>query len=140
MKKCTMCSLEKSTDSFYEQVQVGSNGQRWHYLDSFCKQCRSRYTSLRRQERKRQAVEYLGGQCVRCGLKTDRVEVYDFHHRDPSQKDFSIGKNVRSLQAIMPELDKCDLVCSNCHRIIHAESEPKAMRESLSSQCPRKPA
>ena len=54
-----------------------------------------------------------------CGLITSKVEVYDFHHRDPSQKDFSISKNAKSFEKCKQELDKCDLLCANCHRLRH---------------------
>lgn len=75
-----------------------------------------------RTNAKKKAVEYLGGACQDCGLKTDVVQVYDFHHRDPSQKDFGIAKFLTcDFDAVVaPELDKCDLLCSNCHRIRHA--------------------
>lgn len=44
---------------------------------------------------------------------------YDFHHLDPNQKDFSIGKQSKSFAVIRSELDKCVLLCSNCHRKRH---------------------
>lgn len=53
----------------------------------------------------------------------------DFHHRDPSQKDFAIGetrqgkKIVRSWDALIPELDKCDLLCKNCHAEVHENTD-----------------
>lgn len=43
-----------------------------------------------------------------------------FHHLDPSKKDFGIGgAHSRSWAVIQAELDKCILVCSNCHDEIH---------------------
>ena len=44
----------------------------------------------------------------------------EFHHLDPTQKDFGISSNSnRAWEKIRIELDKCVLVCSNCHREIH---------------------
>lgn len=44
----------------------------------------------------------------------------DFHHKDQSQKEFVISGNyTRSWEVLKKELDKCDLICSNCHREIH---------------------
>lgn len=44
----------------------------------------------------------------------------DFHHRDPSEKEFDWNKlRKRSWESIAFELDKCDLLCSNCHRESH---------------------
>lgn len=63
--------------------------------------------------------------CEICGYNKC-IEALDFHHRDPSKKDFTIsstrkgGKGVGSWPELKKELDKCILVCSNCHREIHA--------------------
>ena len=43
-----------------------------------------------------------------------------FHHRDPLTKSFGIGgSHCRKWELLIKELDKCDLVCSNCHDEIH---------------------
>jgi hypothetical protein len=58
--------------------------------------------------------------CFRCGQ--DHPATLDFHHRDPSKKDFlpsracSVGM---SKQRILEEIAKCDVLCANCHRILH---------------------
>lgn len=45
----------------------------------------------------------------------------DFHHRDPSEKDFGIGSSRQySQERILKEIEKCVVVCANCHRKIHA--------------------
>lgn len=121
-KTCTQCNQELPTERFYVGTQRGSKGQVWRYFDSFCKTCRCRYQTERRQKIKRQAVEYLGGKCQRCGLKTDRVVAYDFHHKDPNEKDFMISKQAKSFKSIKGELDKCELLCAICHRFEHEDS------------------
>lgn len=76
------------------------------------------YVSERRRETKAKAIEYLGGACSVCGY--DKCQgAMDFHHKDPSEKDINIAANHRSWNKIKQELDKCILVCSNCHREIH---------------------
>jgi hypothetical protein len=78
---------------------------------------------LSRQNKKRALVTYKGGKCQRCDFQTDILEVYDFHHRDPSEKEFDMshgGKNI-SLERCKIEVDKCDLLCKNCHAIVHRE-------------------
>lgn len=49
------------------------------------------------------------------------IAALDFHHTDPSKKDFGIssGGYTRSFEKIKDELDKCILVCANCHRELH---------------------
>ncbi len=86
-----------------------------------CAKCRVDAVSKRRKELKRLIVEYKGGKCLDCGLETDKYGLYDLHHRDPNEKDFSLGQGglTRSLEKLKEEADKCDLLCSNCHRLRH---------------------
>jgi hypothetical protein len=73
----------------------------------------------RRQKRKLDLVAAYGGRCVDCGYSTC-PDALHFHHRDPSTKDFGLGKFSGSLARLIEEAAKCDLVCANCHRIRHA--------------------
>lgn len=75
----------------------------------------------RRNLIKIKAVEYKGGKCSRCNY--DRcITALDFHHINPEEKDFTIAKYYNlSWDKIKIELDKCILVCANCHREIHYE-------------------
>ena len=68
---------------------------------------------------KKKAVEYKGGKCQICGYDKC-MRSLDFHHLDPTQKDFAIStfKN-KKIEKLKTELDKCILVCSNCHGEIH---------------------
>jgi hypothetical protein len=77
----------------------------------------------KRDQRKRRAVEYLGGRCADCGYQTDFVTVYDFHHKDKSEKTVEISYLITAnvgWKKLQRELDKCILLCANCHRIRHA--------------------
>ena len=72
-----------------------------------------------RRKMKVRAVIYKGGKCEQCGYSKSYAAL-DFHHRDPSQKDFQVGKgNYRRWELIRPELDKCTMLCANCHREDH---------------------
>ena len=85
-----------------------------------CTKCRSDRVSKRRRKVKEILVEYKGGECELCGYKKC-IAALEFHHRDPSQKDFGIGSNGNTLKLnrMKQEVDKCILVCSNCHKEIH---------------------
>lgn len=75
----------------------------------------------RRKKIRQMSVEYLGGKCCFCGY--DRCSsALDFHHVDESTKKFGLSQNgmTRSWEKTRNELKKCILVCSNCHREIHA--------------------
>ena len=77
--------------------------------------------SLRKRRRKRKLdlVSAYGGRCVDCGYATC-PEALQFHHRDPSTKEFGLGKFSGSLARLIKEAAKCDLLCANCHRVRHA--------------------
>lgn len=60
-----------------------------------------------------------GGKCERCGYDT-YLGALDFHHIDPTKKDFTIGNRDYKLKECIEETKKCVLICSNCHREIHA--------------------
>lgn len=63
-----------------------------------------------------------GKSCSRCGWKEHPCAL-DFHHTDPTTKYKEIACMVRthSIKRIQEEIDKCILVCANCHRILHHE-------------------
>ena len=57
-----------------------------------------------------------------CGY--DRcVDAFEFHHLDPSKKEFGISEKgyTRSWKKVQEELDKCRLICANCHRELHSQ-------------------
>ena len=75
----------------------------------------------RREKVRLMAVSYKGGCCQICGY--DRcIEALEFHHLDPTQKDFGISQKgyTRSWEKVKEEADKCVLLCANCHREVHA--------------------
>lgn len=73
-----------------------------------------------RATNKAKAVKYLGGCCKHCGLVSTYLGVYDFHHIDMSEKEADPGSLLHyRWERIQKELDKCILLCANCHRIEH---------------------
>ena len=64
--------------------------------------------------------------CKNCGFKDSRA--LDWHHVDPTQKIENISTmlaNKRSLTSILEETKKCEVLCRNCHSILHAEETEK---------------
>ena len=84
------------------------------------------YLAVKRRRRrlKKLAVIYKGGVCQTCGYDKC-IAAMDFHHRDSSTKEFNISqfRDAVSWPKIKNELDKCDLLCSNCHRERHYEED-----------------
>lgn len=76
-----------------------------------------------RKRTKLKAIEYKGGKCCRCGY-SKCPQALEFHHLDPTKKDFGIGStgSCKAWEKIKVELDKCILICSNCHREEHAKA------------------
>lgn len=77
--------------------------------------------SVWRKNLKRRATALFGNKCCVCGYNRC-LAALEFHHLDPSKKDFSISSAYASPKkwaTIVQELEKCVLVCSNCHREIH---------------------
>ena len=81
------------------------------------KTLKPRDTSKYRKDIKRRLVEYKGGKCQICGYNRC-VDALDFHHI--KEKTYNISGGTKSFERLKKEVDKCILVCSNCHREIHA--------------------
>ena len=114
-KLCKRCNVVKNNKDFYRR-RDGSD------ISSYCRICSNNQTIERQRAFKKKCIEYKGGKCEHCGYnKYDGA--LDFHHKDPEQKDFSLA-HVRLTSfsdKIKFELDKCLLLCSNCHREEHAK-------------------
>lgn len=73
---------------------------------------------------KKWGLEYLGSKCSRCGYNKC-VTALEFHHKDGSEKEFGISDRdiVLDWIKIKQELDKCEVLCANCHREEHSRKE-----------------
>lgn len=62
-----------------------------------------------------------GGKCEHCGYSAN-IAALEFHHMNPEEKEFQVDLRAfsnHSLEKLEAELDKCELLCSNCHREYH---------------------
>lgn len=116
VKKCLICGQE------FQTVLHGETRK-------YCFECSPSYpkgsnqgraatVTAIRQAIKRQLVKYKGGKCEICGYDKC-IGVLQFHHIDPNEKDFDISKQYNNGQLDMEkfykEVDKCLLLCANCH-------------------------
>lgn len=90
-----------------------------------CKKCRSNNTKIKRKRLKVRAVEYAGGKCSLCGYKKCLGALH-FHHPD-NNKEFGVTSSgiTRAWEVMRKEIDKCILVCANCHAEIHESQNIK---------------
>ena len=74
----------------------------------------------RRKQIREMAIEYKGTKCSICGYD-NCIQALDFHHIKDDEKDFGISAKgyTRSWDSVRKELDKCILLCANCHREVH---------------------
>lgn len=102
-----------------EVARLSKFGVEPKFCSSNCKISAS--VKRHRQSRKDRAVAYKGGKCESCGYDRS-VRALCFHHTDPTLKAFPL---TQSRMGNMPwkditvELDKCVLLCSNCHAEVH---------------------
>lgn len=114
-RKCKNCGTEQCITKFPKAgVIKGIVYYRW-----FCGPC---YVKSKMKRRNRLRIEYLelkkSLKCKFCGNCDFRV--LDFHHRNAKEKDFNVADAIRrgfSMEKIKREIAKCDVLCSNCHRI-----------------------
>ena len=78
-----------------------------------------RLRCARRLRNKQKAIDLLGGECQICGYN-ECIAALDFHHREGEKKEAKMSVLWHySWKRIKKELDKCDLLCANCHRELH---------------------
>lgn len=111
MKVQKECKRHGMTDYRVESQRTGK---------LVCVKCQSENVQRRRTKLKQIAVEYMGGKCHHCGY-SKCVAALEFHHKDSTQKDFGIASKGRTMseEKMKVELDKCVMLCANCHREEH---------------------
>lgn len=89
-----------------------------------------------RRRTKQKLIEYKGGKCEMCGFDKDCSTCYDFHHIDPATKKFGIGGKgiTRQYDKLIEEVDKCLLLCKNCHAELH-DLEYKQKNDEAKIKC-----
>lgn len=137
-RTCKKCGLEKPLEEFrLLYPKTLASGKTVRYISYTCNTCINEYNrskrtpemiyrynkdkKTKRREQKKLAVQYLGGTCASCG-GTFHHAAFDFHHINPDEKELDPGLLMQcKLEKLFEELDKCILLCANCHRILHYE-------------------
>lgn len=124
MRQCSACGMSLAEKQFFPPFYVVSRNKTKKYLckGSRCRNCQ-RKVNRQRYEHHRKLIDEikLKRGCERCGWKEAAVAL-DFHHKEPSGKDFHISQKVQcKMEKLMAEIEKCIVLCANCHRITHEE-------------------
>ena len=133
MKQCTKCKETKPIDEF----RKNGNG-----FQSKCKPCQLEYTRAHNQKNQKKYQKYVSSSvkkayhrghdlvnrhkslcgCQKCGDK--RYWLIDYHHIDPSQKEFPVAYyKTGSIRKLKSEIRKCITLCRNCHTDFHFQEK-----------------
>jgi len=120
IKKCIICGNE------FETLPNGKSRK-------YCYDCSPSYEKNNNKSRgtaitiirraiKKQLVLYKGGKCEKCGYDKS-LNALQFHHINPEIKDFDLSVQYNGghldMELLYKEVDKCKLLCSNCHAEEH---------------------
>lgn len=93
-------------------------------ISYYCGNNQKEKTLQRQNKRRQKSKEWIINikkklSCVKCG--ESRWWVLDFHHKDPTKKEGSISRLIRNTtkEKATKEIEKCEVLCSNCHRDLH---------------------
>lgn len=120
VKTCSSCKVELPVDSFYSNGYQPNGKKKYK---SKCKCCQT----LKDKSRKEEIVLKVVGSysCKLCGYNNCK-QALEFHHLDPTLKEYRIADLITHKEdTIIKELEKCILVCANCHREIHYGLHPE---------------
>lgn len=122
MKTCSTCKQQLELDNFSRKGQGHQ---------SACKKCHKEYRQKHYQKNKEKYIdkalrwrseqreifrEWMQDKsCVDCGFNDWRALQFD-HLRD-KEFDIATKKGIRTLESLQEEIEKCDIVCANCHSI-----------------------
>ena len=127
MKKCSKCNNEKNLDSFSKK----RNG-----YSSYCKECNKQYQKEHYNKNKKyynekrysysqESLQYIydylnNKSCIICG--ESRIATLQFDHIDRKDKLFNLSEaKYKSIKTIKKEIQKCRILCANCHLVHTAE-------------------
>ena len=109
MKRCTACKKLKHPSDYHKQGEG---------LKAECKPCSLQRVNKLREARRQEYFSFKKKlECEYCGF--DDYRALDFDHKNPDEKSYTIGQQflAKPFPEIMKEIEKCRVLCANCHRI-----------------------
>lgn len=119
---CCECNIQLTPENAYDRKTT-------NIYHSLCKTCHSKNSLNKRLKFKQKCVDYKGGNCIKCNYNKD-LTALEFHHINPQEKEFEPSRMMnKSWETITTELDKCVLLCSNCHKEEHSIINKRKQKE-----------
>ena len=116
MKKCSKCGIEKPLTEYHSAGII--NGKKYYRGD--CKVCQRSVIKNRQKSIREDYIQWKKTlKCNRCGFNDYRA--LQFHHeRDKEGNISSMMRSGFSMESILIEAEKCEVLCANCHQIHHS--------------------
>lgn len=120
MRICPKCKISKKDEEFgmiknSKLDKIYRNGR-----TCYCESCRKQYQKDKRDELRKWYIDLKSTlKCSKCGYS--HPAALDFHHIEDKEKGNEIAAIIsrRSKKFILKEIEKCIILCSNCHRVLH---------------------
>ena len=123
INKNAISTIDNIFDKGYKVVICTNVNRKYCYVCSPDGLSSADSLRLKKRSIKRLLIEYKGGKCEKCGYcKCDAA--LQFHHKNPEEKDFAISTinlntETIAMSDLYKEVDKCSLLCANCHAEEH---------------------
>ena len=118
--------IKKEEIKLRTSIYRANNKEKLNEYYSNTKEIQIQQVLQRRENNKAEYILLKGGKCEICGFEYngENAACFDFHHENPEEKEYnpSIAIRLRREKALK-ELEKCQLVCANCHRLIHYKTK-----------------
>lgn len=132
-KICNCCNEEKTLEEFFTNGYTTLGKTKYK---AKCKECDqvAKYTRFDSLLKEYLEVSNRDYSCEKCTY-TNVFGSLDWHHKDPKDKEFSISDVSKTISSenfavnVIPELDKCSILCPNCHRLEHIFMGRKQFRQ-----------
>jgi cytochrome c2 len=120
VRTCHHCKVEQPIDQFYVEAEARASARTGRNHRKHCRSCERQKQQERRAPRQAYVdkIKAESG-CMDCGLHPEYLQVLEFDHRPDEVKLFHISDRMASgtMDDLIAEIAKCDVVCANCHRI-----------------------
>lgn len=114
-KFCSKCKRELPIENFGWRNKAKGTRR------ADCKECHAAHVREKYHERK-DIIRDLKSKCTCAKCGESRGHLLDYHHLDPTKKENTIARltsNSADLNKLQNEIQKCIVLCANCHRDFH---------------------